>query len=218
MKKLDCGLNVPEFDEFFITELTKTEGKWERDILTQALEYVDNFSTAIDGGAHIGTWSIPLAEHFQAVHAFEPDPENYDCLLLNTKALPNVTLHHKALGAEAGLKTLVSGYQNSGMNFINPNGKAIETPISYNVQLTTIDSLELHDVGLIKLDLEGYEYFALKGAMKTIALCKPVLVLEMWWFTRYVLKAEEIKALLDELRYKIAHYFEHTKEAIFVHV
>jgi hypothetical protein len=33
---------------------------------------------------------------------------------------------------------------------------------------------------LIHLDIEGYEYFALLGAVNTIKKCKPVIVVEMW--------------------------------------
>ena len=44
--------------------------------------------------------------------------------------------------------------------------------------IITIDSLNLSDVDLIHLDLEGYELFALQGAIETIKRYKPLIVLE----------------------------------------
>ena len=42
----------------------------------------------------------------------------------------------------------------------------------------TIDSLNLEDTVLIQLDVEGHEMFALKGALKTISKCRPVVAIE----------------------------------------
>ena len=38
----------------------------------------------------------------------------------------------------------------------------------------------LNDCSLIHLDIEGYEYFALSGAINTITKFKPVIAIEMW--------------------------------------
>ena len=48
----------------------------------------------------------------------------------------------------------------------------------YQIKLTTIDKFVFErnlDVGLIKLDVEGYAYEALKGAIRTIEKFRPVL-------------------------------------------
>ena len=47
------------------------------------------------------------------------------------------------------------------------------------IKLTTIDSLELERLDFIKLDIEGYELFALKGAEETIKRCKPLIAFEI---------------------------------------
>jgi FkbM family methyltransferase len=46
------------------------------------------------------------------------------------------------------------------------------------VDLITIDSLNLPSVGLIKLDIQGSELIALKGAAETIQRCRPVVLIE----------------------------------------
>jgi hypothetical protein len=46
------------------------------------------------------------------------------------------------------------------------------------VQRMSIDDMHLDHVDLIKLDVEGHEYIALMGALNTIKLCRPVIVIE----------------------------------------
>ena len=47
------------------------------------------------------------------------------------------------------------------------------------------------NVSIIQLDVEGFEQPALKGAMTTIARCRPILILETLadhtWFTERIL-------------------------------
>jgi FkbM family methyltransferase len=59
----------------------------------------------------------------------------------------------------------------------------IGQPIDYGkptstVRQTTIDSLGLERLDLLKLDVEGMEAEALQGAAETIARCKPILFVE----------------------------------------
>ena len=44
--------------------------------------------------------------------------------------------------------------------------------------MITIDSLELKNVDLIKIDIEGCEKMAIWGAKKTIERCRPVVIYE----------------------------------------
>ena len=45
-----------------------------------SLSHCDNFNTAIDVGAHVGTWAVDLQEFFEKVYAFEPVREHIECL------------------------------------------------------------------------------------------------------------------------------------------
>jgi hypothetical protein len=57
-------------------------------------------------------------------------------------------------------------------------------PISHYVSagndlpVLTIDGWGLQECDLIALDVEGYEWPALKGAVETIVRCRPLLVIE----------------------------------------
>jgi hypothetical protein len=46
------------------------------------------------------------------------------------------------------------------------------------VPMQTLDSFALDDVDFMKLDCEGYEYFATLGAIETICRCRPVVIVE----------------------------------------
>jgi hypothetical protein len=46
------------------------------------------------------------------------------------------------------------------------------------VPIRTLDSYEFDNVGLIKIDVEGFEEKVLRGGVKTIARCKPILYIE----------------------------------------
>ena len=54
-----------------------------------------------------------------------------------------------------------------------------------------LDHLALVDVDFIKIDVEGYEPFALRGAKNTLVRCRPVVLFEdKWHWKRYGLPAK----------------------------
>ena len=50
----------------------------------------------------------------------------------------------------------------------------------YNIPVITLDSLNIKNISVMKIDVEGHELEALKGAKKTIQNSKPVIILEVW--------------------------------------
>lgn len=130
--------------------------------------------TAVDVGAHCGLWSFNLAHAFQEVHSFEPMEIHRDCYVENVlRSLEGVKcevhLHACALGAQQGSVRLESEKGSSGNTRITGAG---------DIEMRTLDSFELFDVDLVKLDCEGYELPALQGAIDTLARWKPVVVVE----------------------------------------
>lgn len=47
------------------------------------------------------------------------------------------------------------------------------------VEVKTLDSFNLNDVDLIKIDVEGHEKRVLVGSLDTISRCKPILLIEI---------------------------------------
>lgn len=126
--------------------------------------------TCVQAGGHVGIWPLKLAESFERVVSFEPEPALFESLRRNTKDVVNITAQRVALGAAAG-RAKMRPHIKAGSWSIGPDG-------SYEVQVETIDSFGLTDCDCIVLDVEGYEVEALKGARQTIDQCKPVIHLE----------------------------------------
>lgn len=127
---------------------------------------------AIDGGAHWGIWTKALTEKFGNVIAFEPNIESAEILEKNLNGTGGVTLIKKALGWVPEQKVKVMWR----LNF-----KSDTSRISMDGQesiVTSLDSMGLQDVSFIKLDVEGFEYFALRGMEQTLLRCKPKLLIE----------------------------------------
>lgn len=171
---------VPDVDTHF-TPIFERGDEFQLDRLEIALDYVKDFNTALDCGAHVGTWSLRMATEFNAVYAFEPNPETFACLDRNTAIRNNIFALNVAVGDKAGFVTMqvddTRGAGNTGAYYIQPvngvNGGL------HNVRMMTIDGLGfLQGVGFIKLDVEGAELLALRGAIQTIKANKPVIFLE----------------------------------------
>lgn len=137
--------------------------------LRKALQYVQRQEVAIQAGGNCGVWPVEMARQFETIYTFEPDHENFACLAMNTRHLPNVVKMQAALGDARGTVGLLREDKNCGATRVNGRGP---------VPVLRIDDLGLRKCDLIYLDIEGRELSALSGARKTIAEMKPVIVVE----------------------------------------
>ncbi len=158
-----------------------------------AKHYLTSFRHGVDVGAHIGLWSRVMCRTFDRITAFEPIEEYRQCFKHNVQAT-NVTLHPYALGNEAKVVELEMKAKNSGVTHIVDKANAR----TRTAEMHRLDSFELQDVDFLKIDCEGYEWFVIKGAEKTILRCKPVIIVEQKESTkdRYGLPFEQAVRLL----------------------
>ena len=132
---------------------------------------IPNHRAVIQAGGHCGLYPYQYSSLFENVYTFEPEYKNYNCLVTNLKDCQNTVTYNLGLGNKLEKMGIKLDRKNSGKHMI--------TDTSENaVSIITIDSLNLSDVDLIHLDLEGYELFALQGAIETIKRYKPLIVLE----------------------------------------
>lgn len=139
--------------------------------------------TYIDVGGHVGGFAIPVARTHDdiTIHVFEPVPRTRSWLEANLarNALSHrVTVWTNAVGAEPGhaRMTGVDGVA----NHLAEAGKA--GPGAIDVEIKTLDNLLLNDVervDVIKCDIEGGEYPALRGAEQILRRDHPDLALEI---------------------------------------
>ncbi|MCB7127942.1 MAG: FkbM family methyltransferase [Candidatus Brocadiales bacterium] len=132
------------------------------------LNYVKEWGCAIDVGAHVGLWTAKLAEKFRHVFAFEPDPQNFECLLKNTARYTNVTAVNKGLGHKVERVGLMGARKNSQYKHIVSGDDADIVPLNpFNL-----------DPDFVKVDIEGYEAKFLLGARETLLKSRPVIMIE----------------------------------------
>lgn len=170
---------LPDEDTYFKPFLEDSEG-FELGHLEMVLNYVSKFNVAVDGGAHVGSWSRYMAKRFKNVFAFEPNPETYDCLSLNTESLLNVVPMQAGLGQQEGAMEIKKDARregNTGSYFLNPQHTK-DKQVYLGVNVIPLDRLQLAELDLLKLDVEGYEWYALQGAEATILKHRPTIMIE----------------------------------------
>ena len=170
MKKVN-GWFLPDDDIYFDTHILPAEG-WQVDRLAQFLTFFKGRSLAIDGGAHIGTWSAYLAQEFQNVLAFEPSITTQEAFMANMyeRKISNVTLRPEVLWHKDNELVDITVEANTGSNYVAV-GKGIK-------QTLRLDSLSFGALDLIKLDLEGSDIPALIGAKKLVEEPSPAIIVE----------------------------------------
>jgi FkbM family methyltransferase len=179
----------------------------------------------VDGGANIGNHSVFFAGVMGApVIAFEPQPFNHGCLITNVhlnRLAEKVDVRKIALGEQAGRIELVQALEGNYGSFttdvslVRQADGDTRPPTFFEVPVSTLDA-ELIDyqdaVSIIKLDLEGMELDALRGARNVIAKSLPVVAVEC--FTRSLY--QEIKSLLAPFDYFVIDSTNATPTFIFL--
>lgn len=178
--KTHLGWAFPDSDEFMVSEL-KPDGTYQAPNLTAALRHVTDHSLAIDGGAHVGTWSRIMSHAFARVIAVEPCADTFEALLVNlaTFGCRNVEPRRIALGQKARDVAMV--LDGKGANMRNTGARHVDhakQSAGERVPCQPIDDWHLPTLGFLKLDVEGSEVEALLGAKRTIDRCRPVILFE----------------------------------------
>lgn len=201
------GFCVPMHDVYFShPERLAQHRSAAAEVLTAACAHIPERRVAVDVGAHIGTWTVQLADLFEQVVAFEPMPENFLLLMKNAGGLDNVLAFQAAIvgwpcRAELHLECYQDYRHHTACPFVKQGNGATKLPWAPGIRL---DDLDLPRVDLLKLDIEGLEIKAMQGAMKTIGRCHPVVIFEDGALAdRYVGHRQgEVKELLELLGYR----------------
>lgn len=147
--------------------------------------------TVVQAGGNVGLWPRRLAEVFAHVLTFEPDDVSRQCLIANVPK--SVEVRAEALGDKIGFVGI--RHESLGSHAVFSDGS--------DVPVVTVDDLDLYDLDFLQLDIEGYEWHALSGAIETLKRCKPLVQLELRDFTLNYGKSDyEVRALLGSLGYR----------------
>ena len=151
-------------------EYYSKNGIFESALIEWSKQYCNKTKVFLDIGAHTGTYSLCLADLCKKVYSFEPQRQTYYALCgsvaLSNKR--NIECIRVGLGSpeQAGINTLNIVSNDGGGSSIQP--QSVHVLDHEEIEIRTLDSFQLNDVGFIKMDIEGNELDCLKGAVETI--------------------------------------------------
>ena len=153
------------------------EGEYQqkqRDALFEYMEERRPIEYIADVGAHVGLWSRPMMRRANTkyIWAFEPNNSVRECYVLNMGGFDNYSIYPVALGHKNMKGFLNVETDNSGNTNVHPTR-------SGNTEIRTLDSFNFEHLDYIKVDVEGFEYNFLQGAVDTLNRCRPFVHLEM---------------------------------------
>lgn len=145
------------------------EGRPYEHRLLDRIHGLGKTGSALDVGAHVGNHALYLAAICGlTVHAFEPSPRAYPALVANVELndLP-ITPYRLAVGPVS-----TTGRVDSLMRFVEDEDG--------EVPMRSIDSmLDLDDLAVVKIDVEGGEPGALLGMREHLLRCSPSIFTEV---------------------------------------
>lgn len=141
---------------------------------------VPNKGCFIDVGAHLGFWSLFVAMNGTPVHSFEPNPFTFKKLQKRcSDHYPElITCHNCALGASSSSAVLTL-HNHSGEDKIFVHAPEAVLNAGVSVQIRTLDSFKIPDIGSIKMDVEGHELQVIEGTQDTLSSQHPRLIIEV---------------------------------------
>jgi FkbM family methyltransferase len=149
----------------------------------------DSIDIAVDVGAAIGSYAWILSRKSRQVFAFEPGRQHGSYL---ARFVPgsNITVVQAAVGAASGKLSIFTpgtddvARQAATLSVKNPVTRLPGTT-SETVEVVSLDEFFTDKVDggrtidLVKIDIEGYELEALKGAHRLLEQYKPLLICEI---------------------------------------
>ena len=187
------GLLVESGNEIFLVEATdmyvgrqlRYSGLYGKEELSRIEVLISENSNVVFVGTHVGALAIPTAKKVSKSYFVEANPSTYKFLKSNIllNELDNVITHNVAIGEAEGEINFVLSKVNSGGSKREPLNKKdmyyYDNPNTVSVPMVTLDKLLnefSEEIDLVFMDIEGSEYFALKGMQDTLKRTKSLII------------------------------------------
>lgn len=194
-----------DYTRYLLTRVEVPDPR-ERNIIIQNLKNENN--VFIDCGANAGFYSLDVSTKVDnvKVYAFEPSREELSYLKKNLKVnnIQNTEIVEIAVGNQIG-KAIFNDTRKDGLNNSSGGGFITKSPnlsgFSYEVEITTLDnffsnkSFSKNTDFFIKVDLEGYDFKAIKGASNFILKHDCSVIFE---FSKMIMNQEDYT--IDDLK------------------
>ncbi len=157
----------------------------------------DSLEYIVDVGANRGIWSLGILSLLEPkkLIAIEPSPVVQSFLKSSLEGYPCVEILPIAVGKEEGTMELNITVHSSNTSILKPRNAQMNQLCGNNswnvvekveVNVNSLDNLlaDLPEISLLKIDVQGYEKFVLKGAEEILKKTKFVM-LEVGFISHY---------------------------------
>jgi FkbM family methyltransferase len=150
----------------------------------------DGKGDVLDIGANLGIMTVHLAKKLPntTIHAIEPLPDNISVLkrIIQHFGLKKIKIHEVAVGETEGKVDMILPHQGKtkmqGLSHVKHEsitewneGEEFQVPVN------TLDILlNGNSIQGIKIDVENFEFYALKGGKRILENNHPIIYAELW--------------------------------------
>jgi FkbM family methyltransferase len=198
IEKLKNGIWVPSTDAQIDEWRAKGSPFVQDKCLTQFVEWCQSqdkkFTKIVDIGAWCGTWAMTMQGFATNIYCFEPNKIHYECLQRNIASYNHVRIYNQAIGNDDGYISLSKESATQNTRVLLQEG---------DTKISKLDSLEIDDIDMLKVDVEGLEMEVLKGASRKLEKVKYIMIELNNNSKRYGSSNLEIEKHLKDLGYKI---------------
>lgn len=191
---------------------------FEPEVVETVARYSRPGSVILDVGSNFGQMAVLFSRITGpegTVHAFEADPFTFELLQKNiaeNSCAHNIIAHPGAIWHESGLSLIYPEPDFSRFGSFGSFGIDPRASEGRRVESLTIDSLDIQgDVSVIKVDVQGSDLNALRGAVQTIERCKPAIIFEyeVTLQEQFGTCLADYEALIADIGYRIEQRFAH---------
>jgi len=182
-------------NEIYIGNSFKKGKYWDEDTILKLKPYINPNKNILEIGGHCGTSSVLYASFLSntnQLHVFEPQRNMFNLLVRN---IAQNKLQHKIIPYNSCVFCYNGVCKMNGTDLDGGGGDISkrytvenDKPCNFggvslgdngeNVASTTIDSLDLQNIGFIHCDAQGAENFIFSNSLETINKNKPVILYE----------------------------------------
>ena len=176
-KNIFKNIHKNEFAYFFNDTISKEinlDGIYEKEEISIISKIINKKSNVVDIGANIGNHSLAFSKIAKKVYSFEAHPKTFQILKFNCMNDQKVKLFNIGVSNKKGNLF----FKNT--KSYNVGGRNLNYSGSIKSHINKLDNLinPKEKIDLIKIDIEGHEYQALRGMSKILSNNKSFLVIE----------------------------------------
>jgi FkbM family methyltransferase len=196
--------------------------------------FISKDSEAIDIGANYAYFTVRISKLAKKVYAYEPIPFTFKVcnMLVKHYKLNNVFLFQKGVGEKNEIKrfsvpvvdfgAISAGQAHMAERNNELKGKEHHYKFNkseeYDCEVISIDNdiKDATNISFIKIDIEGAEYFALKGMKQILQQHKPVILIEInpFFLDGFNIKESDLSDCIRESGYETYMYDENLGKLI----